>query len=35
MIKSNVLLGVDIYTLRRNVNRLVQLNDNEFNLLAQ
>ena len=35
LFKKNVLLGVDIYTLRRNVDRLVQLNNNNFNSLTQ
>ena len=34
MLKENVLLDLDISTLRRNVNRLTQCNNNEFNLLA-
>ena len=34
MLKENVLLDFDISTLRRNVNRLTQCNNNEFNLLA-
>ena len=35
MLKQNVLLDVDIYTLRRNVDRLVQLNNNKFSSLTQ
>ena len=35
MLKKNVLLSVDIYTLRRNVDRLAQLNNNNFNSLTQ
>ena len=35
MLKENVLLDLDISTLRRNVDRLTQRNDNEFNTLAQ
>ena len=35
MLKKNVLLGVDIYTLRRNVDRLAQLNNNNLNSLTQ
>ena len=34
MLKKNVLLGVDIYTLRRNVDRLTKLNNSEFNSLT-
>ena len=34
MLKENILLDLDISTLRRNVNRLTQCNNNEFNLLA-
>ena len=35
MLKENVLLDMDISTLRRNVDRLTQRNNNEFNSLAQ
>ena len=35
MLKENVLLDLDISTLRRNVDRLTQRNNNEFNTLAQ
>ena len=35
MLKENVLLDLDISTLRRNVDRLTQRNNNEFNSLAQ
>ena len=35
MLKKNVLLDVDIYTLRRHGDRLTQRNNNEFNSLAQ
>ena len=35
MLKENVLLDMDISTLRRNVDRLTQRNNNEFNTLAQ
>ena len=35
MLKENVLMDLDISTLRRNVDRLTQHNNNEFNLLAQ
>ena len=35
MLKENVLLDLDISILRRNVDRLTQCNNNEFNLLAQ
>ena len=35
MLKENVLMDMDISTLRRNVDRLTQHNNNEFNLLAQ
>ena len=35
MIKKNVSLGLDIYTLRNNVYRLRKLNNNEFNSLTQ
>ena len=35
MLKENVLLDLDISTLRRNVDRLTQCNNNEFNSLAQ
>ena len=34
MLKENVLLDLDISTLRGNVDRLTQHNNNEFNLLA-
>ena len=35
MLKENVLLDLYISTLRRNVDRLTQRNNNEFNSLAQ
>merc|ERR1712030_104493 len=35
MLKENLLLDLDISTLRRNVDRLTQRNNNEFNSLAQ
>ena len=35
MLKKNVLLGVDIYTLRRNVDRNIKRNNNNFNSLTQ
>merc|ERR1712030_163502 len=35
MLKENVLLDLDISTLRRNVDRLTQRNNNEFNSQAQ
>ena len=35
MIKKNVSLGLDIYTLRRNVDRLTKLNNSEFKSLTQ
>ena len=35
MLKENLLLDLDINTLRRNVDRLTQRNNNEFNSLAQ
>ena len=35
MLKENVLLDLDISTLRGNVDRLTQRNNNEFNTLAQ
>ena len=35
MLKENVLLDLDISTLRRNVDRLTQCNNNEFNSLVQ
>ena len=35
MLKENILLDLDISTLRRNVDRLTQRNNNEFNSLAQ
>ena len=35
MLKENSLLDLDINTLRRNVDRLTQRNNNEFNSLAQ
>ena len=34
MLKKTALLGVDIYTSRRDIDRLTQLNESEFNLLA-
>ena len=34
MLKENVLLDLDISTLRRNVDRLTQRKNNEFNTLA-
>ena len=35
MLRKNVLLGVDMYTLRRNVDRNIKRNNNNFNSLTQ
>ena len=35
MLRKNVLLGVDMYTLRRNVERNIKRNNNNFNSLTQ